>query len=54
MVTEGEILNGAGTAVHYNPAVVPNAGTEYKYVQLRWPEPVRGKVRLSVRVDNPV
>lgn len=54
VVTEGEIKNAAGDTVHYNPAVVPNAGTEYKYVQLRWPEPVRGKVRLSVRVDNPV
>ncbi|WP_300515384.1 glycosyl hydrolase family 28-related protein [Aliiroseovarius sp.] len=54
VVTEGEILNGSGTAVYYTPAVVPNAGTEYKYVQLKWPEPVRGKVRLTVRVDKPV
>lgn len=54
VVAEGEITNGAGDAVAHMPAAVPNAGAAYKYVQLKWPENVKGKVRVTTRVDNPL
>ncbi|MCI2397861.1 glycosyl hydrolase family 28-related protein [Aliiroseovarius subalbicans] len=54
VVAKGDILNGVGDKVHQQPSTVPNAGTQFKYVQLKWPEAVRGKVLVTLRVDNPI
>ena len=54
VVIEGNLQNGADEIVYHTPTVSPNSGAAFKYVQLKWPEPVRGKVRLTVRVDKPV
>ncbi|HGG06200.1 MAG TPA: right-handed parallel beta-helix repeat-containing protein [Aliiroseovarius sp.] len=54
VVTEGEILNASNTRVTAMPYANVNAGTDYKYVQLVWPEACRGTVQVTVRVDKPI
>ena len=54
VVCEGEILNGSDQRVTAQPYVNVNAGPEYKYIQLVWPEPCRGTVQVTTRVDNPI
>ncbi|MCP5037899.1 MAG: right-handed parallel beta-helix repeat-containing protein [Rhodobacteraceae bacterium] len=54
VVTEGEILNGADARVTAMPYVNVNAGVDYKYVQLVWPEACRGTVQVTTRVDKPI
>jgi hypothetical protein len=54
VVTEGEILNAANQRVTALPYVNVNAGAEYKFVQLVWPEPCRGTVQVTTRVDKPI
>lgn len=54
VVTEGEILNGANARVSAMPYVNVNAGVDYKFVQLVWPEACRGTVHVTVRADKPI
>ncbi len=53
VVTENVVRNAADDAVFAFPSVVPNAGTDKNYVQLKWPEPVHGTVTVTARCDNP-
>ncbi len=50
---EGQIKGAGGTGVFTMPYAQSNQGTTGSGVNLRWSEPVTGKVRTTVRVDNP-
>lgn len=54
IIAEGEIQNAANARVTGMPYVNVNAGGSYKYVQLVWPEPCRGTVQVTTRVDKPI
>ncbi|PID35143.1 MAG: hypothetical protein CR964_01230 [Rhodobacterales bacterium] len=54
VVVEDTLRTASGAEVYHAPSVRPNAGSGYKFVQLKWPEAVKGRVRLTVRVDKPV
>jgi len=54
VVAEGHILNGAGQRVTAMPGTVVNAGATNKFVQLDWPEPCRGTVHVTARMDKPI
>jgi hypothetical protein len=54
VVMEGAITNGTGAAVFTTPYVTPNFGAGGNQVRLTWSEAVKGKVQVTVRVDNPV
>ncbi len=54
VVPEGAIRNSADAVVSAMPYVNVNAGTQNQYVQLVWPEPCRGTVQVTVRVDKPI
>ncbi len=54
VVAQGEIRNAANATVSALPYSVVNAGASNKYVQLVWPEPCRGSVQVTVRVDKPI
>ena len=49
----GAIRNGSNDAVFVQPYAEPEQGTNDDKFYLVWPEPVRGKVRYSVRMDEP-
>ncbi|WP_338001336.1 glycosyl hydrolase family 28-related protein [Frigidibacter sp. ROC022] len=51
--SEGPITNGSGTEIHTMPYATPNYGPGNQ-VRLTWSEPVKGRVQLVVRADNPV
>ena len=53
VVTEGEILNGSNQRVNAMPYVRVNQGVDENLVQLVWPEPCRGTVQITARVDKP-
>ncbi|MGG7643601.1 glycosyl hydrolase family 28-related protein [Rhodovulum sp. YNF3179] len=53
VVAEGEMRGGSGQAVYAMPWVATETGTARDEVQLTWPEPVEGRVRVTVRMDNP-
>lgn len=54
LIAEGEIQNASNARVTAMPYVNVNAGVDYKYVQLVWPEPCRGTVQVTTRVDKPI
>jgi hypothetical protein len=54
IVAEGAITNAAGTEVYTMPWATPNYGASGNQVRLTWSEPVKGRVNLTVRTDNPV
>lgn len=54
VVTEGAILNSAGSPVFAMPYVTTEVGAGQNEVALAWPEPVRGRVHVTARVDRPV
>jgi len=54
VVAEGAIQNSANDDLFAMPYTVPNAGGQFKYVQLKWPETCRGTVQATVRVDKPI
>ncbi|KPP83769.1 MAG: Endopolygalacturonase [Rhodobacteraceae bacterium HLUCCA08] len=47
------VTNAAGQPVHAMPAVDPAFGPDNTQVRLIWPEPVKGEVRVKIRMDNP-
>lgn len=47
------IRNASNTAVFAQPYVDPANGANTDAFRVIWPEPVRGQVRFSVRMDNP-
>ena len=54
VLAEGPLTNGAGATVWTAPHVLAERGASSSAVDLVWPEPVAGKVQLTVRVDNPM
>ncbi len=54
LVTEGAITN-AGSATNFAlPFVTTETGVDQNEVTLTWPEPVKGRVHVTARVDKPV
>ena len=47
------VRNASGDAVFANPYVSPSQGAADDEFRVNWPEPVKGQVRFSVRMDNP-
>ena len=54
VVTEGAITNAAGSPVFALPYVTTETGAGQNEVTLTWPEPVKGRVHVTTRVDRPV
>ncbi len=54
VVMEGAITNGAGTNVFATPYATTETGAEQDSITLTWPEPVKGRVHVTARVDKPV
>ena len=54
VVSEGTITNAGGAPVFAAPHVTPDVGANRTEVQLAWPEPVKGGVEVTVRVDRAV
>jgi hypothetical protein len=54
VVPEGAIVNGSNAAQWAQPYAQVEQGVGGAFVNLRWPNAVRGKVQVTLRVDNPV
>ncbi len=53
LVPVNAIRNGANQAVFAQPYAEPVNGSNSDRFDVIWPEPVRGEIRYSVRMDNP-
>ncbi|PQO22506.1 hypothetical protein C2I36_12770 [Rhodobacteraceae bacterium WD3A24] len=53
-VLEGPAVNDGGATVNAMPYVSTEAGANGDKVQLHWPEAVKGRAHVTLRVDNPV
>jgi hypothetical protein len=53
IVAEGAITNAANVANHAMPYALVEQGAAGQQVNLRWPAALKGRVQVSVRVDNP-
>lgn len=51
---EGMITNSSGTAQYVMPWAQVEQGASASLVNLRWPSAVKGRMQVTVRVDNPV
>jgi hypothetical protein len=54
VMAHNQIDNASGVKTFYMPYAVPGLGANGTQIKLHWPEPVKGKVYVTVRVDNPV
>ncbi|QMU58602.1 MAG: right-handed parallel beta-helix repeat-containing protein [Boseongicola sp.] len=54
IVPEGAIQNVANGGVFALPYVTTEVGVSKNQVSLNWPEPVRGRVHVTTRVDRPI
>ncbi len=54
VVAEGAIENVGASAVHAMPYVTTEVGPGGGDVALTWPEPVKGRVQVTARVDRPI
>ncbi len=54
VVVEGALQNAANAAVFAMPYVTTEVGSEQNQVSLTWPEAVRGRAQVTLRVDKPV
>lgn len=54
LVIEGAVTNSAETTVFATPYVTTETGSGQNEVTLTWPEPVKGRVHVTARVDKPV
>lgn len=54
IVAEGVVQNAGNAAVFAMPYATTEVGAGQDAVSLTWPEPVRGRVHVTVRVDRPV
>lgn len=54
IVAEGALTTGGGAANHSFPFVLTEQGTSAQAVHLKWPLALRGRARVTVRVDEPV
>lgn len=53
LVAVGAITDAAGTKVYTMPYVVVEQGTNRDQITLNWPESVKGKVNVVLRMDTP-
>ena len=53
IVSEDPITNSANSTVFSTPYVTTNYGANNNLVQLTWPEPCKGRVVVTSRMDNP-
>lgn len=53
LVAENVISNSAGTRVSTMPYVTVEQGSAKQNVTLNWPEAAKGRVHVTVRMDNP-
>ena len=53
VLADGAILNAASATVHHAPYINGQQGVNLDQVQVVWPEPVRGRVTVTARIDNP-
>ncbi len=54
VVAEGALTNAAGAAQFVAPYAQTEQGAGGQYAQLKWPAAVKGKVQVTLRVDNPI
>ncbi len=54
VVSEGPVLNKVALPVFAMPYVGANDGPASNHVRLTWPEPVSGRVHVTVRTDRPI
>ncbi|MGI3170366.1 glycosyl hydrolase family 28-related protein [Pseudooceanicola sp. C21-150M6] len=54
LVAVGAITSGSGGSVHDMPYVSTEHGSNRDQVQLHWGSSAKGKVRLNIRMDNPL
>ena len=54
VVAEGAITNAAGAAQFVAPYAQVEQGVGGQFANLKWPSPVKGRVQVTLRVDNPV
>ncbi|MFT4150696.1 MAG: glycosyl hydrolase family 28-related protein [Paracoccaceae bacterium] len=54
VLAEGMITNASGTGQYVMPYVQVEQGTGGTQAALRWPSAVKGKMQVTLRVDNPV
>jgi hypothetical protein len=53
VVPEGAVTNSGGTAQWAQPYAQVEQGAGGQFANLRWPSAVKGKVQVTLRVDNP-
>ena len=54
MVAEGAITNGSNVAQYVTPYVQVEQGAGGALVNLKWPTPVKGRMQVTLRCDNPL
>ncbi|MDP1578111.1 MAG: right-handed parallel beta-helix repeat-containing protein, partial [Cypionkella sp.] len=54
VVAEGAITNAVGAAQFVAPYAQVEQGVGGQFANLKWPSPVKGRVQVTLRVDNPV
>ncbi len=54
VVSEGPVLNTVALPIFAMPYVGANDGPASNHVRLTWPEPVSGRVHVTVRTDRPI
>lgn len=54
VVAEGAITNGSGVAQFVTPYAQVEQGAGGQFANLKWPSAVKGRVQVTLRVDNPV
>jgi hypothetical protein len=54
VVAEGPITTAAGAVNYSFPNVLTEQGSGGQSVHLQWPQALRGRARVTVRVDEPV
>lgn len=54
MVAEGAITNAAGAAQYVMPYAQVEQGAGGQSAHLRWPAPVKGRMQVTIRCDNPL
>ena len=52
VVADGPLRSAAGAVTHVTPYFEASQGPENDRINLRWPEPVSGRVILRVRIDD--
>lgn len=54
VVAQGTLRNSSNAAVYLSPSVATGQGSDARSIQLGWGTSVKGTVRFTVRMDNPL